>query len=304
MFKLFQNIWLKIIALALGLLLWFHVATEKTYTYEFTLPLREIELRDNFTLSNDPPESLIVLVSASGKQLMRYQWRERGIRVNATDAKTGVQELDLTTTNTQLVDADNVTLEKIILPNSINLIVDRYGERIIPVSPDLNLVPDEGFTVRRISTPEPSEVVLRGPLSVINKINQIYTSPKKLMNLRTSISLTLPLVKPEGYGITLKPDSVRLKLEIVPIKTKVFERVPIISYNSPSNQRVIINPPIVRVDLTGPPDEIDNLSRNSVIASINFTEIDSTGSAEIVIDCPASFKVRRIHPVRAKVSIE
>ena len=63
MLKLFQNIWLKIIALGLGLLLWFHVATEKIYIYEITLPLKEIVLKDDFTLSNDPPESLTVTVS-------------------------------------------------------------------------------------------------------------------------------------------------------------------------------------------------------------------------------------------------
>lgn len=304
MFKPFQNIWLKVIALGLGLLLWFHVATDKIYTYEFTLPLKEILLKDDFTLSNDPPESLTVMVSATGKQLMRYRWRERGIRINATKAEIGVQELNLTITNTMLVNATGVTLEEIVIPASVDLVVDQYGERTILVSLDLDFVPDEGFTVKRISSPDPSEIVVRGPLSVINGIDQIKTIHKELKNLRSSHSLTLSLVKPEGYGVTLRPDSVFLNLVVVPIKTRVFEQVPIISYNNPTNQRVTIDPPTVRVELTGPPDEIELLSRNSVIASINFTELDSTGRAEIVIDCPASFKVRRILPLSVRVSLE
>ncbi len=37
--SLLENFWLKIVALIMGLLLWFHVATEKIYNYEVRVPI-------------------------------------------------------------------------------------------------------------------------------------------------------------------------------------------------------------------------------------------------------------------------
>ena len=73
--KSMTNIWLRTGAVLMGLLLWFHVATEKTYNHQLTLPINEIMLAENLALAENPPESLTILVTASGKQLLRNKWR-------------------------------------------------------------------------------------------------------------------------------------------------------------------------------------------------------------------------------------
>ena len=54
MVKLLNNFWLKVIAVAAGLLLWVHVATEKTYTYDVTLEIKDIILDEGLTLFKNP----------------------------------------------------------------------------------------------------------------------------------------------------------------------------------------------------------------------------------------------------------
>ena len=50
MLGVFNNIWIKLVALAMGLLLWFHVVTEKRYNYQLSLPVKEIALKNDLTL--------------------------------------------------------------------------------------------------------------------------------------------------------------------------------------------------------------------------------------------------------------
>ena len=80
----FTNIWLRVIAIVMGILLWFHVATEKVYNYEVKLPVSEVILNDKMALASDIPDTLAILVSASGKQLLRQDWKEAGLRINAS----------------------------------------------------------------------------------------------------------------------------------------------------------------------------------------------------------------------------
>ena len=126
MTKLFENLWLKIIALFFGLLLWFHVATEKNYTYQLYLPVSKIILKDGLTLNSKPPDSLMVTVSATGKQLMRKKWRSRGLKIIASQFTSGQYDLNLNTSNVLITSTTtDVTLSEILSPSNIKISVDK-----------------------------------------------------------------------------------------------------------------------------------------------------------------------------------
>ena len=110
--NLLENFWLRVVALLMGILLWFHVATEKQYTYQLRLPVCEIALKKDLSLISDPVDSLDVIVSASGKKLLRKKWRKNGIRISATGFDAGRHSLDLNPSNAFLAGSDvAVTLD-------------------------------------------------------------------------------------------------------------------------------------------------------------------------------------------------
>ncbi len=304
MFKPFNNAWIKLIALVMGLLLWIHVATEKVYDHEISLPLVEIILKDQLTLASNPPESLTVMVSARGKQLLRRKWRQRGIRVNATQVSTGREEIALTVANTSLIGAEDVTLDEILAPNSITLQVDYLAQKTVKVITDVATFPDEGYTVRAITGPEPPEVTIAGPRSLLQNYSSISTERKEIRGIRTDLTLSVPLADPEGYGIVLTPDSVTVSLEVVPVRTRVFEDVPIVVYNSPADRTVKTRPPTLRIELTGPPEAIDRLGRSAVIASVDYNEKDVYDVANVKIDYPAGFRVKKSSAQQVRIVAE
>ncbi|MEW6412034.1 MAG: CdaR family protein [Candidatus Zixiibacteriota bacterium] len=290
---IFEHFWLKITALLLGIFLWFHVATEKIYNYQLMLPVEEIVLDPELSLWQPPPESLMVVVSATGKQLLRQKWRESGLKITATQFKQGRHRIEFTTANTSLITpSTEVSLDEILHPTSFVLMIDQLVEKRVPVVPDIITEPDEGFALGDISGITPPQVTVTGPRSVVNSVNEVSTEAKELQGLRNNLSLTLPLALPKGYGLSLDPDSVTLTVRVVPVKTRVFEGIPIVVYNAPADKRISHQPSSIRIELTGPPTEIDLLNKNALIASADYAKADGGGRAPIKIDCPLKFRVK------------
>ncbi len=282
-------------ALVLGFMLWFHVATEKIYNYQVLLPISEIVVKEDLTLAQSPPDTVMVVVSGTGKQILRKKWRERGVRIIASQLRIGRHSVELSASNVLLAyEASGISLEDIIAPGSITLQVDVLSEVQVDVRPDIITEPASGFAVGSISKPEPAQVTLIGPRSIVGNHPAVFTAHKELSGLRNSISLTLPLATPEGYGIRLEPDSVRVTIDVVPVKTRIFENIPIVVYNAPPNQNVVPQPASIRIELTGSPTEIDLLNRNALIASADYTQINGGGYSPVKIDCPSRFRVKKV----------
>lgn len=292
--SLLENFWLKLAAVAMGLLLWLHVATEKIYNHEVRLPIADIVLDDSLTLANMPPDSITIMVSAKGKQLLRQTWRDYGVRIHALSYGVGRHTLGLSPANTSLaVGGSRVAIDGVISPTSISLLVDQVAARPVAVKVGMTISTDEGFAVSRVLEPVPSEVILRGAESLVRRIDSVETVPREVTGVRNDLSLMLPLVKPRGYKVSLEPDTVVADVQVVAIKTRVFENIPVVVYNVPAGKQVAIHPQVVNVELTGPPEDIDLLNRNTLVASVDYRRRDTNGVAPIKIDVPSNFRVKR-----------
>jgi hypothetical protein len=293
---LLQNFWLKMLALVIGLLVWFHVATDKTYTYQLRLPITQVDLREHNTLASLPPDSLTVVVSAKGKQLIRSEWREQGVRINISKLQSGEHVFNLTPENTSLINASkNVRIDEIVFPNPIEVDVDVESKVELPVQPEVTISPDDGYAITGRVEVIPPRVMVTGPKSILRSLKSVHIENRELSGIRNNITIAARVEPPQGYGIKIEPESVIVKMNIVPVSSKVFESIPVIVYNAPSNHSITPNPQSVRIELTGPPDEINLLNRNSITASVDFRQRDSlTGMAPIKVDCPANIRVKKI----------
>ena len=290
-----NNFWLKLLALVIGLLVWVHVATEKTYTYQLKLPVTRVDLKAHQTLAAHPPDSLTVIISAKGKQLLQSTWRDQGIRINASKLLAGEYVLNLTPENTSLASPlKNLRLDEVVAPTPIDLNIDVESKLELPVIADITVTPDDGYAVSGSIEVTPPNVVVIGAKSVVNKLNAVYTVPKELGTLRNSITVTAPLAPPKGLAMRLEPDSVTIAVTIVPVRTRIYEHLPIVVYNAPPGRSVTTSPSVLRVELSGPPGEIDLLNRNAITVSVDVRNRDAaTGLAPVKIDCPANFRVKK-----------
>ncbi|MEE8576677.1 MAG: CdaR family protein [candidate division Zixibacteria bacterium] len=293
MINLLDNVWLRIIALVLGLLIWLHVATNKNYTHELKLPITDISLADSLTLASHPPESVLVSLSATGKQLLRKKWRRLGLRLNAVGYLPGRYQVALSTSNLSLVDQPSqLSLNEVLVPQQLNLEIDQLATVRRPIVAGFVAVPDDGFAINHPVEFDPDSVTVTGPRSLIGRVGEIRTGPRQLPGLRDDVTLTLPLIDPELIGVSLDPDSVRVMLHVVPVKTRVFENIPISVFNVPTNLAIRVVPAVVRIELTGPPVEADQLRDGAITVSIDYNQASQSKPMPLKIDCPPAFKVK------------
>ncbi|MBK7142129.1 MAG: YbbR-like domain-containing protein [bacterium] len=293
--SLLNNLWLKLLALLIGLLVWFHVVTEKSYTYEVMLPVTDVDLRDDLTIATQPPDSILVIVSAKGKQLVQSSWRERGLRINISKLPTGHHTLYLTPENIQLyAPFKNVVLEEVISPVQWEIEIDPKVTVELPVSPTIIASPDEGFAVSSRVQATPAKAKLTGPRSIIKTLSFLLTEPKELNGLRNSITVPAALAVPAGMSMKVEPETVMVRIDVVPVKTRVYDNLPVAVYHLPPDYLAKTNPPSVRVELTGPPEDIELLNKNALTVAADYRHMTKEGMAVISVDCPANFRVKAV----------
>lgn len=302
--RFLENIWLRVMAIIMGLLLWFHVATEKVYNHQLSLPVSQITLKDNLALAGVIPDSLEVMVEATGKQLLRKKWRSEGIRINATQFQAGRHNLNLSTQNTFLIGSGTrLTLSEVLFPTSVPISIDYLLEKSVPVIVDLIAEPDDGFAVDLISRPSPEEIRITGPKALVQRLGSISTVQKKLVGLRNGVTLTLPILKPSGENILVSPDSVEITVEVVPVKTRRFDAIPVIVYNAPAGLTVTTAPVFVEIELTGSPTDIDRMDASAVSVSVEFDPSNPGGMLAVKVDFPSRFKLKRSSPDSVKIVV-
>jgi len=195
-------------------------------------------------------------------------------------------------------------MDEILSPNSFLLNVDYFDQQEKEIIPNIIITPDEGFAVKEIQTPLPSKIKVSGARSVLRSIKSLTTEQTEISGFRNNLSLTLAVVHPEAYGLTLEPDSIQVNIEIVPVQTRLFKNIPILIYNSPTGKNVSLDPPSIDIEMTGPPKEINLLNKNALVASVDYSQLNGTDSAIISIACPPRFKVKRSSVQSVKIFIK
>jgi YbbR domain-containing protein len=295
MLKLLDNLWAKLFALLIGVLIWFHVATEKTYNYEVRLPITKVDLKENLVLSQLVTDTVMATVSATGKQLLREKWVSRGTRLSAVSYGVGQHQVTLSPSNLFLADnAAGIRIYEVLSPATVTLDIDNQFVSRVKVMPALEATADNGFAVTRLIEISPEEITVVGPRSSVKELKSLSTESRKLTGLRTDAIIKLAIAPPAGKTIRFAPDSVTLTVRVVPVKTRTYDHLQVVVFNSPPGSAVATEPSFIALDLAGSPEDIDLLNRNALTVSVDYRQMSALKRARIKVDCPSGFRVARL----------
>jgi len=286
--KLFENLWVKIAAILLAILLWFHVATEKAYQIEITLPLTQVEISDELVIAAPIPDSICVLVSASGKKLLRSDWKHSGLKLVVSGNRAVKIRTEISTANLSLVKADKIDLLDVILPREIILACERKMQTTVPVKSMLAVHPDEGYIVDENDSIVPASVTLMGPRNKTRDIKYIETIPKTIEGVRDNFSSRIALKRPDIFGLVIEPDIVVAYFNVTPVKRKVFNKIPIKLINIPHGSSYHISPNSVDLRISGKTETVDSISVELISAIADNMLANSNGVIPVQIAIPPS----------------
>ena len=176
--KLQQNIWLKMLSLLIGIVIWYVVVQEND-------PVETSSYQVKVTTEN---ESYIT----NGKQIFHiddsYKIVTVYLRANRSTLRgTDADDITVTADLTQIVDLErdpvmvpltascrnvpssNITLSRTAIPISI----ENIASKEFPVTVDTgDSIPGQNYEVGR-TTPDPEQVVINGPESIVNNIDSV-----------------------------------------------------------------------------------------------------------------------------------
>ncbi len=207
-----ENLYFRFFALFLAVILWFLAGGEGRFaTVEriVTVPMQAQALPDDFALITDPGPARVRIRSFS--PLVPVAEREARAVINLSGAIEGEGTYGVDVTLPTGVDLVSVT------PRWVRLRTERILNQQFPVAVALvGLLPEQGV---QSLTPDPAEVVVRGPRSVLNQVEQVvaYIS---LAGGATRLEGNFPVRAVDNQGreieqVTVSPGEVRVILQQV-----------------------------------------------------------------------------------------
>jgi hypothetical protein len=302
MSSLFSNILLKITAVLLAVLLWFHVVSKKQYEYSLTLPVTEIDLPAGIGPVSGFPDSLVVQVSADGKRLMRTDWKKAGLKIKATRLRRGINSLELNLETVSLVRADNVSLLELPGAGVVTVNLDRLDTLQVPIASRLSAATNGGaiyIAGKIVLTPDKTRVI--GPAALLAQIDSIRTEPKTVNNGDSVHSLYLKLESPEG--VRLQNDSVLARVSFEKAAIRRFEPLPVAMGRNPLGGDADIEPDRVAVDIRCPESIIDTIASSSITALVNNDGSIRDGFLKVEVIFPRRCTLLRVVPDSVRVRI-
>jgi len=223
-----HNIVLKASAIALALLLWVHVATNKTYEYQLNLPLKVVNIPKGLVLVSETPSTVAIKVRATGKQLLLLSNSDPVIAISAADCRPGTIEKIIGAG--ELAEAVGRSFEnaEALFPRSLTLKLEKKEEKKLTIRSAIRAEAGPGFALVSAPRIEPDTITATGPGSVMHQLKYLETISLPLVGLIASTSQTVSLALPESLRLSVHDSAVTVRVEIERARQKAFSNLAII----------------------------------------------------------------------------
>jgi hypothetical protein len=204
---LMENVWLKLIAAGLAVLLWFIITNREPTAKSVSVQLR-LRLDSSLVLQT-PPEEINAVVQGAPSDLLKLGNRSAAIvrQINAQAPDTFV--IDLSPDDVELpASVSGLLTVTDIYPKSVTLQFVRTLTRRVPVRSGV-LVTGLVGVAPRVAI-EPATVEVSGPRRAVARVAFVRTD-----STRIGASDSIPhqvAIDTAGLGVTVKPEQVRVRL--------------------------------------------------------------------------------------------
>ncbi|MCS6770914.1 MAG: CdaR family protein [Kiritimatiellae bacterium] len=302
-----RNNWrLKLISVALAVFAWYAVREFTSYTSVVREVRVNVLLDEGWAVLDRSVEDVDVLCRGSQSDI-RYLTRDQ-VRVEVDlrgRSVPGAIEVPLRPQNVKISGgARAVSVE----PPELTLTLDREGERVVRVRPDIVGNPPEGFELAEI-TATPAEVRLQGPQGRLAAVSEVRTAPIDLEGRLKSFSLTRTILPPsELWSARVDPDRARVDVRIVERSSAAeLSGIPIRLLVPPGTPqiRIIDGRDQVKLTIRGRADAVRQLTTTNVTAFVDCSGLEPGRAAElpVLVNAPAGVEIVNREPSHITVQL-
>jgi hypothetical protein len=180
----FRHFGLKLLAVALGVVVWYLVSGELLVERAMRIPLEFINLPAELELVGDTPTVVDVRVRGSSGALGRVGVGELVAVLDLRQARAGQRLFHLAGDNVRVPFGIDVVQ---IAPSSVPIVFEPSARKVVPIAPGFDGEPRAGYVVRGI-TATPATVEIVGPASAVERLTEAITEPVAIAGAGRSIT--------------------------------------------------------------------------------------------------------------------
>lgn len=305
--KIFSNFGLKIAALFLAMLLWFHATTDKTFVHDFELPLVLSGIPSDLILASEIPSKVKVKVRGKGKQLIKYFLSDKeGVTLDLSKFRANEISYVIRPEAISLPKDLSLEVAEVDSPKWVKIQLDYLVQKEVPIKSQIELILQSGYVQLDSLKLKPDKVTLSGPRTSIKKIDWIDTERKVLGSLSAPASGSIPLIMPEGFNLKLSPSKVEYEVGVEKLLTKEFPQVKINLLNVPARRKAKIEPESVSVVVQGISQQIEKLDLKEIKVSLNLGKLvkGRKGKSAVQVELPQGVELVKVQPDSIKFVIQ
>jgi YbbR domain-containing protein len=294
----FRHIGLKLLSIALASLIWLVVSGEQIVERALRIPLEFTNVPPALELLGDTPTAVDVRVRGSSGALGRVAAGELVAVLDLRAARAGRRLFHLTGDDVRAPFGIEVVQ---IVPSNVSVVLERSATKIVPVVPEIEGDPRDGYVVGTVSA-DPATVEVAGPASAVASITEAITEPVSVAGTSATVAEVANIGVADPSVRLLSPTSARVVVNVGPAPVEwAIGGIPVRAKNGRSAQ---ILPTQVTVFLRGPRE-----TRTAGVEQFGaFVETEGLQSGmhqlPVQVSAPARVGVVHVEPPTVRVRIQ
>jgi YbbR domain-containing protein len=184
----FQNLGLKVLALAIALIVWFVFAAqrrERISERTYRIPLSLVNIPPRMVIASPLPPSVDVRLRGPFTPLRQLDPSKLEAVIDLADTGQGEKLYRLAPED---INAPQECEVISIMPAEIRVVLDAAAEKNVPIEPKIVGQPARGYAVEEVSV-EPRTARLVGAASLINPMTRVSTDPVSIDDRAATFSM-------------------------------------------------------------------------------------------------------------------
>ena len=299
--RIFRNLGLKVLSIALAGFLWGLVAGQREAERALRVPLEYRNIPERLELLGEPLSLVDVRVRGSSGVLGELRAADLVAVIDLRAARAGRRLFHLVPGDIA-VPAGVKVLQ--VTPSTLALVFEESAARTVPVVPDLDGEPAPGYIVGRVTTTPPMVDVV-GPASAVQQVIEATTEPVNIAGATASVRDNVTIGLPESVARLRTPQAGTVNVEIVPAPVeRTVEGVEVGLRGLARGRRGTVRPTAVTVVVRGVRGNVERLTRTDLDVFADLTGF-STGRYNLPVRYQTLTGVTfvRVEPATLEVTV-
>jgi YbbR domain-containing protein len=169
----FRNLGLKFLSTLVAVMLWLIVAGERVVERVMRAPVEFQNLPAGLELVGNPPDTVEVRLRGSSGALSRMTAGDMSAVLDLSTARPGRRLFHITSSQVNVPYGLEIVQ---VGPSTLMMEFEMSGIRMVPVEPDIDGRPANGYEVTKV-TSDPEMVEVAGPESALKRLQAAITEP-------------------------------------------------------------------------------------------------------------------------------